>query len=135
MDEQRARELLTAERERLVKIRDDQRAHLAESETESTGELSSFDQHPGDLGTETFEREKDQSILERVEAEIAEVDAAFARLDEGRYGRDVDTGEPIPDERLEERPAARHTVQREAEIEHDSGTSSTGVERGSFRTD
>lgn len=121
MDPQRARQLLTAERERLVRIRDEQAADLGRSETDSASELSSFDQHPGDLGSDTFEREKQDSIVARMDAEIAEVDAAFERLEEGRYGICEATGEPIPDERLEQRPAARYTVEAEAERERNTG--------------
>ncbi|HEY8339971.1 MAG TPA: TraR/DksA C4-type zinc finger protein [Egibacteraceae bacterium] len=113
MDPERARQLLTAERERLVRIRDEYRAALAQSETDSSSELSSFDQHPGDLGTDTFEREKAESVVAQMEAEIAEIDAAFERLAQGRYGICEATGKPIPDERLEQRPAARYTVEAE----------------------
>ena len=49
----------------------------SESEEASLGELSSMDQHPADVGTETFNRERDLSILENVEAELADVDHAI----------------------------------------------------------
>ncbi|HVF14709.1 MAG TPA: hypothetical protein VM942_08925, partial [Acidimicrobiales bacterium] len=82
-----ARRHLEAERGRLSGVR----AGFADegldaSETDSVGELSSIDQHPADLGTETFEREKDVSIIEQVEAELADVEHALRRLDEGTYG-------------------------------------------------
>ena len=57
-----------------------------ESETDSISELSSADQHQGDIGTETFEREKDFSLLEQLEAEIGDLDAALRKIDEGVYG-------------------------------------------------
>lgn len=111
MDEARARKLLEAERERLLALRDGHTTqHLSQSQEDSTGELSAFDQHPGDVATETTEREKDLSVREHVEAQLKEVEAAFQRLEEGRYGICEGTGEPIPDERLEAEPTARYTV-------------------------
>src|SRR6266567_2095576 len=44
------------------------------SQSESMGDLSGADQHMADAGTETFEREKDMSILSGVEAELADVE-------------------------------------------------------------
>ena len=59
---------------------------------------------------ELFEREKDVAILEQFENELAEIEAALQRLDEGTYGIDEVTGEPIAPERLEARPSARTNV-------------------------
>ena len=57
-----------------------------------------------------FEREKDLGILEGLEVDLAEIEAALQRLDEGTYGLDEETGEPIDPERLEARPAARTNI-------------------------
>lgn len=108
MDAARARELIGAEVERVEKVIGDVRVDLGEgSERESVGELSSADQHPADLGTETFEREKDLSILESLERELRELDAAIRRVDDGTYGICEACNGPIPEERLEAQPAAR----------------------------
>lgn len=118
MDADRARKLLEAERGRLIALRDGHTSqHLEQSLEDSTSELTSFDQHPGDVASETVEREKDLSVREHVEAQLREVDAAFQRLEEGRYGICEGTGDPIPDERLEVEPAARYTVAYQAELE------------------
>jgi DnaK suppressor protein len=121
MDSDLARQRLAAEKERLAGVRstfDDE--HLGEeSESESTGELSSYDQHQADMGTETFEREKDLSILEQVEAELADIDHALRRLDEGTYGTCEIDGKPIPEERLEAMPAARLCLEHQAEAERE----------------
>ena len=50
---------------------------------------------PADQASETFEREKDIAILEQLEHDLAEIEAALQRLDEGSYGIDEVTGEPI----------------------------------------
>ena len=109
MDNDEARRRLEEERARLAGVRetfDDE--HLTdESEGDAVSELSSIDQHQADLGTETFEREKDFSILEQVDAELADVERALQRLDDGTYGTCEVDGKPIPEERLEALPAAR----------------------------
>jgi len=108
MDPDVARRHLDAERERLANLRDGfDDEGLDQTETESVGELSAVDQHPTDLGTETFEREKDVSILEQLEVELADVEHALRRLDEGTYGVCEACGKPIGDARLDAMPAAR----------------------------
>ena len=88
-----------------------------EDESESISELSALDQHQADIGTETFEREKDISILEQVEAELADVEHALQRLDDGTYGTCEVDGKPIPEERLEAVPAARFCLEHQAAAE------------------
>lgn len=88
-----------------------------ESEADSVAEVSTIDQHQADLGTETFERERDQSLLEDVEHEIADVHRAFVRLDRGTYGRCEACGTQIPDERLAVMPAARFCLEHQAAAE------------------
>jgi DnaK suppressor protein len=113
-----ARRHLESERDRLTGVR----AGFADegldiSETDSLGELSALDQHPADIGTETFEREKDLSIIERVEAELADVEHALSRLDDGTYGTCEACGKPIGDARLDAMPAARLCLDDQAQAE------------------
>ena len=75
-------------------------------------ELADYDQHPADTASETFEREKDLSILEQLEEELAELEAALARIDDGTYGIDEVTGDAIDPARLEALPTARTNVDR-----------------------
>jgi RNA polymerase-binding transcription factor DksA len=121
VDDDQARTRLAEERERLVGVRatfDDE--HLTDqSESDSVSEISSYDQHQADMGTETFEREKDLSILEQVEAELADVEFAIRRLDEGTYGTCEVCGRPIPEERLAALPATRLCLQHQAEAERE----------------
>jgi RNA polymerase-binding transcription factor DksA len=65
---------------------------------------------PADQGSETFEREKDVAILEQLENDLAEIEAALQRLDDGTYGVDEVTGDPIAPERLEAYPIARTNI-------------------------
>jgi DnaK suppressor protein len=121
MDKARASELLEEERTRLQGIRDDLQRDEEEGAADTAGELSSFDQHPGDLGTETFEHEKNLSLLEQVEDELVEIEAAFQRLERGTYGTCQACGRPIGDERLEAMPAARFCVEDQAKAERETG--------------
>lgn len=108
MDAQRARELLGQETERIEALIDDVKVGVGEGgENESLSELSDNDQHPADLGTETFEREKDLSILESLERELRDLSAALERIDAGTYGVCEGCEQPIAEERLEAQPAAR----------------------------
>ena len=79
-------------------------------ENEEVGELAGYDQHPADLASETFEREKDLSILEGLESDLAEIEAALQRIDEGTWGTDEETGEAIDPARLDAYPAARTNI-------------------------
>lgn len=83
---------------------------LDQTEADQTGELTHYDQHPADQGSETFERSKDLAILEGLESDLAEIEAALVRLDEGTFGIDEVTGEPIDPERLDALPTARTNV-------------------------
>jgi RNA polymerase-binding protein DksA len=122
MDADAARHLLDEERTRLEGVR----ASLAEdkldseSEQENLSELSGYDQHQADVGTETFEREKDLAILERVEAELSDVERALRRLDDGTYGTCEVCGRPISEERLEAMPATRLCIEHQAEAEREA---------------
>jgi RNA polymerase-binding transcription factor DksA len=119
MDADEARRRLEAERARLTQVRSDFDSEnlTEESEDENLSELSSVDQHQADVGTETFEREKDLSILEQVDAELADVEHALKRLDDGTYGTCEVDGKPIPEERLEAMPAARLCMEHQVEAE------------------
>jgi DnaK suppressor protein len=122
----RARERLLAERERLHRITDALSGEPGEgggSERDALSELSLADQHPADLGTEMFEREKDLSILERIEAERADVERALKRADEGMYGLCEACGREIAKARLEIRPAARFCVDDQAAAEREARAS------------
>jgi DnaK suppressor protein len=110
-----ARNRLESERERVNGLISSLRDEIGTSETEQTGELASYDQHPADQGSETFEREKDLSILEGLEEELAEIEAALQRVDDGTYGIDEVTGEPIDAARLDAIPTARTNVSTEGE--------------------
>jgi RNA polymerase-binding transcription factor DksA len=113
-DGDRARDRLHTEQERVEGLIESVRGEFGDgSEGDQVSELADYDQHPADQGSDTFEREKDLSILEQLESELAEIQAALRRIDEGTYGIDEVTGEPIAPERLDAVPTARTNVQSE----------------------
>lgn len=107
MDPKRATELLQAERARLEEA-------LAELAPGPDEELSHVDQHLADEGSELFEEERDAGLAERLREELAAVERAEQRLMLGTYGLSVESGEPIPDDRLEAIPWAERTVEEQA---------------------
>ena len=111
VDEAAVRERLERERDRVGSLIDGLRHEgLDEEEASNSGDITHYDQHPADQGSEVFEREKDLAILEGLETDLAEIEAALQRLDDGTYGVDEVTGEPIDPERLDAFPTARTNV-------------------------
>jgi RNA polymerase-binding transcription factor DksA len=120
MDPDQARNRLQEEQIRVEGLVVELRTELGTSENDGMSELADYDQHPADTASETFEREKDLSILEQLEAELAELQAALERVDAGTYGTDEVTGQPIDPARLEALPTARTNI---------AGADSQGTER------
>jgi RNA polymerase-binding transcription factor DksA len=103
---------LRAEHDRIQRELEELRA-----ETGNDGELSTIDQHTADAGTELFEEERVQSMIERLEQELQAVERAMQRVEDGTYGLSIESGEPIPDSRLEAVPHAERTVEEQARFE------------------
>jgi DnaK suppressor protein len=102
LDFEHFRQLLEAERERLLKeidavAADTQALDASASEAEDRGDISEID----------ADNAIDQKLLEDLQAQLEEVKAALKRIAEGTYGICEKTGKPIPVERLEAYPAAR----------------------------
>jgi DnaK suppressor protein len=111
VDAQRARELLDRERKRIEQELSSLRSDRGD------GELSNVDQHTADAGTELFEAERDRSMIGRLQQELAAIERAERRLEEGTYGLSVDSGDPIPDGRLEAVPWAERTAQEQSRLD------------------
>lgn len=110
MDARRGRELLAAERRRIEQALADLR------EAESGRKLSDEDQ-PLDQATDLTELEYDEGSHDELDRELAALERAEARLAAGSYGRSTESGEPIPDERLEADPLAELTIAEERRLE------------------
>jgi DnaK suppressor protein len=115
MDLAHLRQRLEEERSRRLALAD--RLRQEEADPVESSELSKIDQHPADLGTETFERELELTTLTIVEGELKDIDDALRRLEQGTYGICEECGKPIDEARLEAKPWARYCVVDQARVE------------------
>jgi RNA polymerase-binding transcription factor DksA len=79
---------LIAERDRLREesLSIEKRSSAAD-ESDLIGELVDYDEnHPAELASETYEREKDFAFSENVSELMMKVERALEKLDEGTYG-------------------------------------------------
>jgi RNA polymerase-binding protein DksA len=103
----RFRALLLTERDRLeAELQEIGHRTARIDESERAGELSGYEDHPADLASETFEREKDLAIGESVESTLRKVVTALAKIDGGTYGVCDACGRPIKKARLNALPFA-----------------------------
>ena len=109
MNELRARELVARERARVESmlagligdIRDE-----GSLRRQQTGEYE-------DAGS-ALETESVSVALEAdLRGQLASVERAEERISRGMYGRSVESGAPIPDERLEAEPLAERTIEEQ----------------------
>jgi DnaK suppressor protein len=103
MDVERARQLLEAERRRLEEA-------LARYVHEDDGEDTDAED-PSNLAADLYQDELDEGLRDDLRAQLAAVERAEERLAAGTYGLSIESGKPIPDERLEALPAAELTVE------------------------
>ena len=100
-------------RERAAEIEERQKQLRAGDSEQRDAELSDYDQHPADDGSETFEAELDQTTLAILQAEAEDVQTAMQRLEEGTYGICIIGGEEIPEGRLEAIPEAIRCIEHQ----------------------
>jgi DnaK suppressor protein len=106
MDSDRAHQLLAAERERIER-------EIAELGSEAAGDRDESE----DRGSEDlYQQEFDAGRAADLQDQLAAIERAEARLADGKYGLSVESGEPIPDARLEALPTAERTVAEEERL-------------------
>jgi DnaK suppressor protein len=105
MNAERAGELLARERSRIERAL----ADPAPSTGEEPDLFDAADRAPGIL-----EAEIEEGLNERLRDELTAIDRAERRLADGTFGISVESGEPIPDARLEAIPWAERTVEEQA---------------------
>jgi DnaK suppressor protein len=105
MDADRARELLTGERQRIERA-------LSRLGHQDDGEPAD-EYDPANLASNLYQDEFDEGLEEDLRDQLAAVERAEQRLAAGTYGLSTESGEPIPDERLEVVPTAELTVEEE----------------------
>jgi DnaK suppressor protein len=110
MDSDRARELLARERARIEQ---------ALAAVDGEGPLEASDRiEPGDQDSEDlYQDEFNAGRSEDLHRELAALERAEERLAAGTYGLSVESGEAIPDGRLEAVPTAERTVEEQKRFE------------------
>jgi len=97
--------------------------------TEMSGELSSYDNHPADMGTALFDQGKDQALERHAEKELEQINEALHAIAEGTYGICSVCGEDIEFERLKAVPMTAHCKKHaEEERRHEMHVSDTRFE-------
>ncbi|WP_018932855.1 TraR/DksA C4-type zinc finger protein [Gracilibacillus lacisalsi] len=118
-------ELLTRKKEMKEHLKDHFGLEQAINK-ESVSELSNYDNHPADTGSELFEREKDIALNEHEEKELSDIKQALQAIDNGTYGKCEICHSDIPAERMMAMPTttrcikhAEHDVKKQRPIEED----------------
>lgn len=114
MNPERARELLEHERRRIESA-------VERLAVQDDGELTDQDQHLADQASELYQDELDEGLAEQLQRELDAVERAEQRLAEGTYGLSIESGQAIPDERLEAYPTAERTTDEEERLERRGG--------------
>ncbi len=102
IDLEQARKRLLAELEQL-----DRQFNGIDDERRSDGPI---DKLTGDAGQDTARVETELRQEAEIQTARNEVVAALERVDDGTYGIDEETGEPIDPERLDALPTARTNI-------------------------
>lgn len=112
----RARELLARERERIEEaLADLERTRRNDQEEIETATDPADDAEVLESGT------VDDALTGQLRRELAAVERAEARLAEGTYGLSIESGEPIPAERLEAIPWAERTAAEQERFDRRGG--------------
>ncbi|OXM17449.1 TraR/DksA C4-type zinc finger protein [Paenibacillus herberti] len=107
----RMKQRLLLEREELIRHKEQsEHSGLQNALRDETGELSTIDNHPGDVATEMFERGKDLALEEQFDLHRDRVEAALSSIDNGSYGLCISCGKEIPEQRLEALPDTQYCV-------------------------
>ncbi|WP_062198173.1 TraR/DksA C4-type zinc finger protein [Massilibacterium senegalense] len=97
----KCKKVLLTEKEKIEKsMKMNPSFQLNDSLQGSTGELSLYDNHPADLGTEMFERGKDLALKSLQNERLEEIVHALHRMKKGTYGFCSICQKPIEEERL-----------------------------------
>lgn len=114
---------LDAEKRRLTRqLKGIKDSGSEDSFTGSLSELSLYDNHPADIGTEMFERSKDIALMDTIQGTLDDIEQAMQKLSAGTYGMCQDCGRDIDPARLRAMPWAVRCLQcQKAEERHDDG--------------
>jgi DnaK suppressor protein len=105
MEADRAKELLRAERGRI------ERALARVAREDDSEPADEYD--PANLAADLYQDELDETFADDLQRQLEALERAEGRLAAGTYGLSVESGQPIPDGRLEVLPTAELTADEE----------------------
>lgn len=79
---------------------------LEVGQRDEISELSTIDNHPADMGTEMFDKERFYALLDNEKTAVHKIDHALKRIGEEKYGNCELCGKEIQRERLDSMPSA-----------------------------
>lgn len=79
---------------------------MVEREVEGDRDMDSL----GDDAQETYQHQNIEAVENLLKKQLKEVEAALERIENGTFGIDENTGEPIVPERLKANPTARFNI-------------------------
>lgn len=109
-------EFVRRQKDRLEEMREEllrQRREASEVERERSEEYQDTQPDSGDESQYVFERQMDATLGEQAESRLHRMERALEKIEEGTYGVCDETGERIPEGRLEAMPEAVRTVEAE----------------------
>ncbi|HEX7084452.1 MAG TPA: TraR/DksA C4-type zinc finger protein [Gaiellaceae bacterium] len=110
MDSERARELLARERAAVERA-------LREHAPQESDEPTTTYEHLADQASDLYAAELDEGLEDDLRRQLAAIERAERRLADGTYGLSIESGEPIPDARLEAIPTAERTAAEQERLD------------------
>ena len=105
--------ILEEQKDELLKTIDGSEAYLRTP----SDELSRYDNHPGDTGTEIAEKEKEMALTIHNNAQLQKIEKALKAIEDGSYGKCKACGVDIPKGRLEAMPSSLYCIEHAEEKE------------------
>lgn len=99
------RSMLLKEKNKINETIEDMKVNgLSRNQREEIDELSVIDNHPADMGTEMFDKERGYALLDNEKSILTQIDEAINRIENGTYGKCELCGKEIQSERIKFMP-------------------------------
>jgi DnaK suppressor protein len=98
--------LIDRKRQLLSNVANLENEALGDAASDGGGNLSTMPLHMADIGSDTYEQEKNLDLMETEREELLQINEAFRRIEEGKYGVCDDCEKAIPKKRLDAIPYA-----------------------------
>ncbi len=108
MDANKYKQQLLEEKQKLSKLISEMKDNTVfgdttdhTSEKYTSGELSSYDNHPADIGTEVYMQDMQNSLTIHEVGKLDNIENALSKIENGKYGICEECQEQIDEERLD----------------------------------